>query len=60
MNNFPYLGSFADCLPIKSGKLLGLKTCAVLTGYALLNDVENCSPDLIIKDITDFDISNLL
>ena len=45
---------------VKSGKLLGLKTCAVLSGYALLNDIKNCSPNLIIKDITDFDISNLL
>jgi phosphoglycolate phosphatase len=45
---------------IKSGKLLGLKTCAVLTGYTPLHEFENCSPDLILKDITDFDISNLL
>jgi len=44
---------------IKSGKLLGIKTCAVLTGYTLLQEVEKYSPDLILKDITHFDISNL-
>jgi phosphoglycolate phosphatase len=45
---------------IKSGKMLGIKTCAVLTGYTPLHEFEKCSPDLILNDIGDFDISNLL
>ena len=45
---------------INSGQMLGLRTCAVLTGYTLLDEIVNCSPDLILKKITDFNLSNLL
>ena len=45
---------------INSGKMLELRTCAVLTGYTLLDEIVNCAPDLILKKITDFDLSNLL